>query len=37
LADFIGHPGYGTVQPRQDLDRFIFLLGCSDGEALFGR
>jgi hypothetical protein len=35
LEDFIGHPGYGTAQLRQDLDRFIFLLGGSDGESLF--
>ncbi len=36
LEDFIGHPGYGTAQLRQDLDRFVFLLGGSDGEPLFG-
>jgi hypothetical protein len=36
LHDFIGHPGYGTTQLRQDLNRFVFLLGSSDGEPLFG-
>jgi len=35
LEDFIGHPGYGTAQLRQDLDRFVFLLGGNDGEPLF--
>jgi len=36
LADFIGHPGYGTAQLCQDLNRFVFLLGGSDGEPPFG-
>jgi hypothetical protein len=36
LQDFIGHSGYGTAQLRQDLDRFVFLLGGNDGEPLFG-
>ena len=36
LAEFVGQPGYGTAQLRQDLDRFIFLLGGDDGESLFG-
>jgi hypothetical protein len=36
LAQFVGHPAYGTAQLRQDLDRFVFLLGGDDGEALFG-
>jgi hypothetical protein len=36
LADFVGHPAYGTGQLRQDLERFVFLLGGSDGEPLFG-
>jgi hypothetical protein len=35
LLVFIGHPGYGPAQLRQDLDRFTFLLGGSDGEELF--
>lgn len=35
LEAFIGHPAYGTSQLRADLDRFTFLLGGSDGEALF--
>ena len=36
LGDFAGHPAYNTCQLRQDLDRFIFLLGGDDGESLFG-
>lgn len=35
LAGYAGHPAYGTAQLRQDLDRFIFLLGADDGESLF--
>ena len=34
--DFVGHPAYGISQLRQDLERFVFLLGGSDGEPLFG-
>jgi hypothetical protein len=36
LEDFVGHPAYNTRQLREDLDRFTFLLGGSDGESLFG-
>ena len=36
LEAFVGHPAYGTAQLRQDLNRFIFLLGGEDGESLFG-
>jgi hypothetical protein len=36
LEDFVGHPAYGTTQLHQDLERFVFLLGGSDGEPLFG-
>jgi hypothetical protein len=36
VADYVGHPAYGTAQLRQDLDRFVFLLGGDDGESLFG-
>ena len=36
LARFVGHPAYGLPQLRQDLERFVFLLGGSDGEPLFG-
>jgi hypothetical protein len=32
LADFVGDPGYGIPQLRDDLDRFAVLLGGSDGE-----
>jgi hypothetical protein len=35
LEQFVGHPAYGTAELRGDLDRFVFLLGGSDGEALF--
>jgi hypothetical protein len=36
LAESVGHPAYGLPQLRQDLERFVFLLGGSDGEQLFG-
>ena len=36
LEEFVGHPAYGLAQRRQDLERFVFLLGGSDGESLFG-
>jgi len=36
LAQFVGHPAYGPAQLRDDLERFVFLLGGSDGEPLFG-
>jgi hypothetical protein len=36
LEDFVGHPAYGLAQLRDDLERFVFLLGGSDGEPLFG-
>lgn len=36
LEELVGHPAYGLVQLRADLERFIFLLGGSDGEQLFG-
>ena len=36
LKGFAGSPAYGTPQLRDDLARFIFLLGGSDGEPLFG-
>ena len=35
LAQFVGHPAYGLAQLRDDLERFVFLLGGSDGEPLF--
>src|SRR6266699_1403940 len=35
LAERIGHPAYGIPQLRDDLHRFIFLLGGNDGEHLF--
>jgi hypothetical protein len=36
LEQFLGHPAYGLPQLRQDLERFVFLLGGSDGEQFFG-
>jgi hypothetical protein len=36
LAAFVGHPAYGIEALRNDLHRFVFLLGVSDGEELFG-
>jgi len=36
MEDFLGSPAYGIDELRQDLDRFGFLLGGSDGEPLFG-
>ena len=36
LEEFVGHPAYGLDQLRDDLERFVFLLGGSDGEPLFG-
>ena len=35
LSGFTGSHAYDTVQLRADLSRFVFLLGGSDGEALF--
>lgn len=36
LAEFVGHPAYGRQQLHGDLERFVFLLGGSDGEPLIG-
>jgi hypothetical protein len=36
LEEFAGHTAYGIGQLREDLDRFAFLPGGSDGEPLFG-
>jgi hypothetical protein len=36
LEEFAGHPAYGLDQLRDDLERFAFLPGGSDGESLFG-
>ena len=36
LEEFVGHPAYGITQLRDDLERFVFLLGGNDGEPLFG-
>jgi hypothetical protein len=32
LEEFVGNPAYGIQHLRDDLDRFIFLLGGTDGE-----
>ena len=34
--EFTGHLAYGLNELRTDLERFVFLLGGSDGENLFG-
>jgi hypothetical protein len=34
---FVDHPAYGLGDLRNDLERFVFLLGGSDGEQLFGQ
>jgi hypothetical protein len=31
-GEFVGHPAYNVGELRQDLDRFTFLLGGSDGQ-----
>ena len=36
LEEFAGHPACNVGELRQDLNRFTFLLGGDDGEALFG-
>ena len=36
LEEFVGHPAYGLHELRGDLERFVFLLGGTDGEPLFG-
>ena len=36
FAAHVGHPAYNTDTLCTDLRRFVFLLGASDGEELFG-
>ena len=36
FAAFVGHPAYNTGSLCADLQRFIFLLGASEGQELFG-
>ena len=36
LARFVAYAGYDLTTLRTDLHRFVFLLGASDGEDLFG-
>jgi hypothetical protein len=32
LEQFVGHPAYSLDELHSDLERFVFLLGGSDGE-----
>jgi hypothetical protein len=36
LTAYVGQAAYDPDQLRADLHRFVFLLGLSDGEQLFG-
>jgi hypothetical protein len=36
LIAFVGHRGYDVAELAAHLHRFVFLLGQSDGEQLFG-
>lgn len=36
LTTYLGTTGYDLTQFRDDLHRFVFLLGGNDGEPLFG-
>jgi hypothetical protein len=36
LTAFVGHDRYNIDELRNDLHRFVFLLGLSDGDQLFG-
>ena len=36
FAAFVGYPTYNTDTLCADLHRFVFLLGVTDGEELFG-
>jgi hypothetical protein len=36
LTAFVGHDAFDIDDLRNDLHRFVFLLGLSDGEQLFG-
>ena len=36
LTAFVGHRGYDVDELAANLHRFVFLLGQSDGEQLFG-
>ena len=35
LTRFVGSSAYGPASPREDLARFRFLLGVTDGEGVF--
>ena len=36
LTAFVGHTAHNADELRADLHRFVFLLGLSDGQQLFG-
>ena len=36
LAAYVGYDRYNIDERRNDLHRFVFLLGLNDGEQLFG-
>ena len=36
LNAFVGHGAYDVAELHNDLHRFVFLLGLSDGDQLFG-
>lgn len=36
LTAYVGHTAYNVDELSTDLHRFVFLLGLSDGEQLFG-
>jgi hypothetical protein len=36
LKAFVGHGAYDLAELHNDLHRFVFLLGLSDGEQIFG-
>ena len=36
LAAYVGYDRYSIDERRNDLHRFVFLLGLNDGEQLFG-
>jgi hypothetical protein len=36
LTAYVGHERYTIDELRNDLHRFVFLLGLSDGDQLFG-
>ena len=37
LEEFVGNPAYGISELRDDLERFVFLLGGSNDDPPFGQ